>query len=60
MLKRRENPKSAPTQIQYQYSSVKKPLDWRRTFQTVVAFTLGSVFGYTIKMNKLVTTSESQ
>ena len=35
VLKRRVNPKSAPMQIQYQYSSVKNPLDSRRTFPTV-------------------------
>lgn len=45
MLKRRENPNSAPIHIQNQYSSVKNPLDLRRTFPTVGALILGSVFG---------------
>jgi hypothetical protein len=34
-LKRRENPKSAAIQIQYQYASVNKPLSLRRVFPTV-------------------------
>lgn len=45
MLKRKENPNSAPTHIQYQYSSVKNPLDLRRTLPTVVSLILGSGFG---------------
>ena len=45
MLKRRENPNSAPIHIQNQYSSVKNPLDLRRTFPTVGSLILGSVFG---------------
>lgn len=49
-LKRRENPNSAPIQIQNQYSSVKKPLDLRRTFPTVASLIRGSVFGC-IKLN---------
>lgn len=44
-LKRRANPNKAPMHIQNQYSSVKKPLDLRSTFPTVVAPILGSVFG---------------
>ena len=34
-LKRRENPRSAPMQIQYQYSSTKRPRPARRVFPTV-------------------------
>lgn len=34
-LKIRENPRSTPMQIQYQYSSVKNPLSLRRDFPTV-------------------------
>jgi hypothetical protein len=44
-LKRRENPIKAPMQIQYQYSSVYKPLALRSTFPTVGASILVSVFG---------------
>lgn len=44
-LKRRENPTSAPMQIQNQYSSTKKPLALRRTFPTVGSLILGSVLG---------------
>lgn len=35
MLKRREYPRSAPMQIQYQYSSTNNPLSLRRVFPTV-------------------------
>jgi hypothetical protein len=45
MLKSSENPKRAPTQIQYQYSSVNILLALRRAFPTVGSGTLGSKFG---------------
>lgn len=44
-LKRRENPNSAPIQIQNQYSSVKKPLDLRSALPTVGSLILGYIFG---------------
>lgn len=39
-LKRRENPASAATQIQYQRSSVNRPLSARRVFPTVPSLVL--------------------
>lgn len=46
MLKRRENPKSAPMQTQYQCSFVETPIDLSSTFPTVGSSILGSGVGY--------------
>ncbi|CAN1134901.1 hypothetical protein LINPERHAP2_LOCUS8546 [Linum perenne] len=44
-LNRTEKPKSAAMQIQYQRSSVKKPLDFSTAFPTVVTLIRGSRLG---------------
>ena len=58
ILKSRENPVSAPTQIQYQYPSTNMPLSLRRAFPTVGSGILRLMLG--CAKNRVVYTNTDQ